>query len=206
MEGVRLTEDQERAVWRAAGRALVPLHILAVGECFGPCRRDGSCAGSPISDPGEYVAAEFDRQLDTGTRGGYLDPDEVAIIRAAGSLTPAFAGEQPVPCHRDYGPANWLVTDEGEWAGTIDLEFAYWDVRVADFSRYPDWEWMRRPDLVDAFFEGYGRPLTSREVEQCLVARVRYALSAIVWGHENGFYGFEEEGREALVYLGKVMG
>ena len=82
----------------------------------------------------------------------------------------AFAGERPVPCHRDYGPANWLVTDDGVWAGVIDFEFAYWDVRVADFSRYPDWEWIHRPNLLDAFFDGYGRRLTPKEEQQRLRA------------------------------------
>jgi thiamine kinase-like enzyme len=39
-------------------------------------------------------------------------------------LITAFEGEPAVPCHRDDGPANWLVTDDGHWAGVIDFEFA----------------------------------------------------------------------------------
>ena len=87
----------------------------------------------------------------------------------------------------------------------IDFEFAYWDVRVADFSRDPDWGWIHRPDLVEAFFQGYGRSLTPREEQQLLVARADYALSAILWGRDNAFFGFEREGREALAHLAPLL-
>jgi 8-oxo-dGTP diphosphatase len=206
MESVSLSVDQERAVWHAAGRALTRLHDLAPGDCFGLCHRDGSCAGPPVGDAVEYVTADLERQTAAGRRAGCLDEREASIVRAAQGLTPAFAGERPCPCHRDYGPANWLIAPDGTWAGVIDFEFAYWDVRVTDFCRYPDWEWMRRPELVHAFFQGYGRPLTPREEQQCLVAHILYALGAIVWGHENAFYGFEAEGHQALAHIAGLLG
>jgi Ser/Thr protein kinase RdoA (MazF antagonist) len=151
------------------------------------------------------MSAELERWTETGVRAGYLSDDELEVIRAAQQLVPAFANERPVPCHRDYGPANWLVSDSGAWAGVIDFELAYWDVRVADFSRYPDWEWMRRPGLVEALLDGYGRPLTREEKQQCLVARTRYALSAIVWGSGHSFHGFAEEGRQAIRHLSDLL-
>ena len=206
MEQVQLPAERERMVWRAAGRALAGLHEFAVGECFGPCGRDGACVGAPVTDATEYISTALQRQTDAGTRAGYLNDDELAVIRAAQDLAPVFAGERPVPCHRDYGPANWLVTDDGVWVGAIDFEFAYWDVRVADFSRYPDWEWIERPDLLEAFFDGYGRPLTSEEEQQRLVAHTEYALGAIVWGREHAFHGFAEEGRRALKHLARLLG
>ena len=94
-----------------------------------------------------------------------------------------------------------MVSPNGEWAGVIDFEFAQWDVRVTDFSRYPNWEWMHRPELLQAFFQGYGRPLAEIEEKQCWVTRTLYALGAITWGNENAFYGFEAEGRQALEYI-----
>jgi hypothetical protein len=140
------------------------------GEYFGPCRRDGTCAGRPICDAREYVSTDLEESSDHSIRAGYLNEDEQAIVRAARALVPAFEGEVPVPVHRDYCPANWLVTCDGVWAGVIDFEFAYWDMRVADFTRYPDWDWIGRPDLVEAFFDGYGRSLTPEEGQQRLVA------------------------------------
>ena len=205
MEQAQLSASQARAVWRDAGRALAALHELAVGEYFGPCRRDGTCAGTPIYAAQEYVSQELDNWVERGIRVGCLSDNELSIVRAARGLIPAFAGERPTPCHRDYCPANWIVND-GDWAGVIDFEFAYWDVRAADFSRYPDWDWISRPDLAQAFFDGYGHSFTPEEEQQRLVAHVQYALGAIVWGHENAYYGFAAEGRQALKRLGELLG
>lgn len=200
LEGVQLSPTQERAVWCAAGRALAGFHAQAVGEAFGPCRRDGSPAGTPVTDAEEYVRAGFDDWLARGLRGGWLSDEEHALVQAARERIPAFAGERPVPCHRDYCPANWLV-GEGAWTGVIDFEFSAWDVRVADFTRSPTWEWLNRPDLEAAFFEGYGRVFTPEEEQQRLVGHVLYALGAIVWGKENEYNGFAREGRQALRQL-----
>ncbi|NLA58014.1 MAG: aminoglycoside phosphotransferase family protein [Firmicutes bacterium] len=203
----QLSTEQEQDVWRAAGEALAKLHNLSTGVYFGPCNRDGSAADDDIclSDPIEYVSAAFRRLTTQAVQYGYLTYEEQRVIDNVKALLPSFAGECPVPCHRDYGPDNWLITDEGKWSGVIDFEFAYWDLRVADFSRYPHWEWMYRPDLLEAFFEGYGRPLTPAEEAQSLVLRTQYALAAVVWGRENSFFGFEKEGHEALRYLADLL-
>ena len=202
----QISAPQQVQAWRAAGRALAALHDLSTGEWFGPCLRSGAPAETPVGDAEAYVSRAFDHWTDRGIRAECLDKEELSIIRAARDLIPAFADERPVPCHRDYGPDNWLVTGDGVWAGTIDFELAYWDVRVADFSRYPNWEWMDRPELLAAFLDGYGRPLTPREEQQQLVAHVQYALSAISWGREHEYYGFEAEGRQALQHLSALLG
>jgi len=205
MKQVQLSSPQEKMVWRTAGRALADLHGLTVGEWFGPCLRNGECTGTPITDAKEYISKELDKWMNRGIHIGCINSKELSIIHNSRDLIPAFAGEHPVPCHRDYSPVNWLVTDDGVWAGIIDFEFAYWDVRVADFSRYPDWEWIGRPDLLGAFFDGYGCPLTPEEEQQCLVAHVLYALTAIVWGCEHSYHGFAEEGRQALKHLNELL-
>ena len=203
-----LTDTQERAMWRDAGNALAKLHRLEVGGAFGECGRDGACL-SPISDAREFIANQFDRRMEGADRHDLLTDDERAVIDAARELIPAFEGERPTPCHRDYGPANWIVRDDGAWGGVIDYEFAHWDVRVADFSRYPGWEWLRNPHLIDVFFEGYdaayGRSLTQRETQQMYVGHALYALGAVVWGSENEFFGFMDEGRQGLKALAERL-
>lgn len=206
MDDALLSDDLEEAAWHAAGRALAGLYSLARGDCLGPCRRDGSCVGEPVGDATEYVSAELDRQADEGARAGYLSEDELAVVRAVQGLATAFAGEQLVPRHRDYGPANCLVISDGAWSGVIDFEFAYWDVRVAEFSRCPNWEWIDRPELLEAFFDGYGWSLTPKEEQQLLVARTQYSVGAISWGREHSYHGFEEEGRRALRFINDILG
>ncbi len=205
LEDAALPLGQQRAAWRAAGEALTALHDIEVGEHFGACARDGRSVGPPVTDAVEYIAGQFADHTERGSRAGWLSDAELTVIERARAMIPAFAGERPTPCHRDYCPVNWIVDDAGEWIGVIDYEFSRWDVRASDFSRYPDWDWMLRPELTDAFFEGYGRPLSTVEQEQLLVARTQYALGAIVWGRENLFFGFEREGRDALKALADML-
>jgi Ser/Thr protein kinase RdoA (MazF antagonist) len=205
LESVRLAPVQERAVWRSAGQALAGLHAGTRGTFFGPCLRDGSCGAGPVTDPCEYVRADFANLLGRAAPLGCLDAGEHRLIQAAMQRIPAFTGELPIPCHRDYCAANWLVSDGGEWTGVIDFEFSRWDLRVSDFARDPDWNWVRRPDLVEALFTGYSRGLTAQEEEQRMISCAQYALTAIVWGMENAYHGFAEEGRQALRWLSERL-
>ncbi|HLF91069.1 MAG TPA: phosphotransferase [Anaerolineales bacterium] len=205
VEHTPLALVQEQSVWRAAGAALAVLHDFAIGDRFGPCLRDGSCAEAFPQNAREYVSQRFKRQIDRAVPGGYISDDELGTLHAAFDLVPAFEGERPVPCHRDYCAANWLVNTDGVWTGVIDFEFAYWDVRVADLSRDPNWCWIGRPDLIEAFCEGYGRSLSPLEEQQLLVAHAEYALGAILWGRDHAFYGFEREGHESLAHLTSLL-
>ena len=205
VEGLSLAPDEQRAVWRAAGAALIPLHELDVGDCFGPCERDGNCAEDASRDAQTYVGDSLRHAMARADRGGHVTGSELATLEAALALLPAFQGEPSVPCHRDYCAANWLVSPAPRWAGVIDFEWSHWDVRVTDFARDPDWAWVVRPDLMDAFWEGYGRALAPAEEQQLLVRRAHYALEAVVWGRDNAYHGFEREGHDALAHLASLL-
>jgi aminoglycoside phosphotransferase (APT) family kinase protein len=205
LEEVKLPPQQEQAVWRRAGQALAALHNLPPGGCFGAPRLDGGCGETPIIDACAYVRADLEQWTERGLRLGCLSLEEQGVVEAARQLIPAFAGEQPRPCHRDYGPANWLVTADGAWSGVIDFEFARWDVPTSDFTRYPDWDWLLRPVVTDAFFEGYGRSFRDAEKQQILFGYTLYALGAIVWGIESQFFIFANEGRRALREMGQRL-
>jgi len=86
----------ECPIWRAA------LHELGTGEGFGPCRRDGTCAEAWPGDARDYTAAKLRGQIERAVQGRYIHDDERATLEAACGLIAAFAGERPVPCHRDY--------------------------------------------------------------------------------------------------------
>ena len=205
LEEVRLPETQMLDVWRCAGKALRGLHTLEAGPFFGPLRRDGSPRGERTEDARDYISGELERWTERGLRIACLLPDELAVVQAARERIPAFAGERPTACHRDYCPANWLVDERGQFRGVIDFEFTYWDVRAADFTRYPGWEWIDHPERITAFFEGYGRALTPAEEQQRLVCHVQYALGAVVWGMENDYLGFAVEGRRAFQRLKETV-
>lgn len=206
LEATRFAPRQEQAIWQAAGAGLAGLHRLPPGDFFGSCRRDGSpLAAQPFTDARAYLDAELGDLEERGAQGSFFSADERDFARAARGLLPAFTNERPTACHRDYCPANWLVTSDGRWCGVIDFEFSYWDVRSADFSRLPNWEWVHRPDLIAAFRTGYGRAFTPAEEQQNLFSAALYALGAIVWGEENAYHGFAREGRAAVELLRKTI-
>ena len=196
-----LSTPQQLALWRSAGTAIRSLHDLEPGRHFGPCRRDGSPIASVPTDARSYVRSRLEAAIQRAVEGQYISPAELATLRSACELASAFEGERPTPCHRDYSEANWLVNADGGFAGVIDFDFAHWDVRVADFARDADWKWLRQPELVEAFFEGYGWAPTPAQEQQLFVARAEYSLSAILWGRDHAFHGFEQEGREALLLI-----
>jgi Ser/Thr protein kinase RdoA (MazF antagonist) len=198
LEEAQLTPTQMLSVWRSAGEDLAALHSLPAGDCFGPPRRSGGCAGEQIRAAAAYLTAELDHWSERGLRAACLSADELAILRDVRGLITAFEDEPARPCHRDYGPANWLVTSDGEWSGVIDFEFSRWDTRIADFTRYPDWEPLLHPERPAALLEGYGRAFTAQEEQQMLFGHALYALGAVVWGMESAFFIFAEEGRRAL--------
>lgn len=194
MGEVELSDRQARAVWRDAGSALVALHALSPAERFGP----SSGSAETYVDEVDYIASELSRLARNAHQRSLLSGRELTVVHEAREMAPIFAGESAVPCHRDFCPANWLVLEDGTWSGVIDFEFACGDVRASEFARYPDWEWIHRPDRVDALLEGYGLPIPE---DQLWVARVLYAVGAVVWGAENAFLGFAAEGRDALRHL-----
>jgi len=204
-EDAELTAEQEKAVWHTAGKALARLHGSRTGERFGPCLRDGTPVGDVCADAERAVRDRLSERMSVAERGKYVSGEELEILRVALAMTGAFSGKTPVPCHRDYCTANWIVGEDGQWKGAIDFEFSAWDVWVADLSRFAGWEWMLRPELVDALLDGYGRVLSSADKRQILVGHAEYALAMIVWGRDNSYFGSEREGHEALAHLASLL-
>jgi aminoglycoside phosphotransferase len=56
-------------------------------------------------------------------------------------------------CHKDFGPRNWIATRDGQ-IGLIDFERTCVDFRYLDWSRLWMREWLRQPQLEDAFSKG----------------------------------------------------
>ena len=205
VEKTRLTRRAGRAIWKSAGKALRPFHDQAFGPGFGSCRRDGTLVGRVVRDPVACISGSLTHGLQRGLKGRYLSRDEAVTVRAVVNMAPAFKGERPVPCHMDYAPVNWLMNERRGWTGVVDFEFSAWHFWMSDFTRDPDWHWIKRPDLVDAFCEGYGRTLSPSRKLQLLVGHAAYALNAITWGRANRYFGFEKEGHASLAHLAKFV-
>lgn len=98
-----------------------------------------------------------------------------------------------VPTHGDWQPRNWLA--DGAWLRVID--FGRFDFRPAssDLCRLATQQWADRPDLEEAFLDGYGcDPRDARWQVELL----REAIGTATWAYLRGDEEFEAHGHRCL--------
>jgi aminoglycoside phosphotransferase (APT) family kinase protein len=131
-----------------------------------------------------------------------LTPDDRAIIRdhlaAVGQPDIPSGG----PCHLDFQPRNWLIGPPGD-VSVIDFEHARIDLPARDLVRLRFRTWPGRPDLRDAFLEGYGRSLSPAEDRLTWHLGALDALTALARGYENADPELVAVGRDTLRQLWK---
>jgi len=171
----------ERNVQRDAGRILRRLHDA-----------------QPALPWPDFAAVKME-QLDR------LKPAAAALLRPreldrAGAEIAALAdvpAPAQVPCHHDYTPRNWLVGKAT--LHVIDFEWCSLDACVADFARLHLGIWASRPDLQDAFLDGYGQELNPADHEILRGCAVLTAVWLLIKAHETRQPSFEEGSRIALL-------
>ena len=177
--------EDVRDLYRQAGAFLRELHDL------------------PFVDEDEMSLAEaFTRRTEawTGRVGDILSTDDVAWVQARVAETlPVLKTYDRVPCHRDYTARNWLA-DEGKLY-VIDFEHSRPDLWFLDIERLWSDVWGERPDLAEAFWDGYGRGLSEEEGWVLERLAALGALSTIGWAREHGDADFEMRGRARLERL-----
>lgn len=99
-----------------------------------------------------------------------------------------------VPTHGDVSPRNWVV-HEGVVAliglGRADLRPA-----ASDLFRLQSRSWRGRPDLEDAFLEGYGAD--PRQTWWWTSVVLAELVATAAWAHQVGDEAFEAEGLRGL--------
>ncbi len=104
-----------------------------------------------------------------------------------------------VPCHHDYTPRNWLMHNDALYV--IDFEWAGVDAWVADLACLHLGIWPSRPDLQEAFLNGYGRTLSVTDRNTLRGCAVLTAVWLLVKAHETCQPSFEDASRTALRHL-----
>ena len=143
---VKLSELEEREVYRRAGAFLRRLHDLPFEDTD----------TLPLADALLMRSESWLKRAK-----GLLDDQTIQWASAQLGEAAQIVRERGwtrVPCHRDYTARNWLL--DGDTLHVIDFEHAKPDLFLADFEKLRSLVWLHRSDLQDAFFEGYGRSLT----------------------------------------------
>ena len=148
------------------------------------------------------LAAALQARLGGWSRraAGHLAPETLRWVSARVAAAD-LRGVARVPCHRDFGPRNWLW-DDAAGLSVIDFEHARPDVWWVDVQRLVDDTWRTDPGLEDAFWLGYGRRPDADERRLGAALRLLYAVGTVAWGAEHGDAPFEAQGRAVLRRLG----
>jgi len=174
----------EAAIHRQAGAILRRLH--------------GARAPLPRPDIGAAKTHELDGLI-AEAGPGLLADTELGFVRAQVHALNAIGSATMVPCHRDYTPRNWLVHDG--LVSVIDFEWARLDAPAGDLARMHLAIWAGRPDLEEAFFDGYGRGLDAQD----RIVLDSYAALTAIWliikARETAQPTFEQAIRSALANL-----
>lgn len=185
VEDLTLDRGDEVTVQHAAGVWLARLHALPLED----------------DDPMPMGAALEARLTSwTNRAAGAVAPETASWVADRLAATEGLAGAR-VPCHRDFGPRNWLW-DATAGLGVIDFEHARPDARWVDVLRLIDGPWLGRADLEGAFWAGYGRRPGPRDREAVDALRALHAIGAVAWGTRHGDPAFAEGGRAVLRRLG----
>ncbi|TFV33331.1 hypothetical protein E4K10_32070 [Streptomyces sp. T1317-0309] len=127
-------------------------------------------------------------------------PEREVVRRHAAGLV--LLGPLPVGyVHGDFQERNWLHDSGSGSLAVVDLERARPHAAVLDVVRLACGPWVRRPELRTAFFEGFGRELTSAERTALRCLSALDAVGAIAWGVPHEDKELVDRGRETLARL-----
>jgi Phosphotransferase enzyme family/Sulfotransferase family len=134
----------------------------------------------------------------------FLAPEDLDLVSRC-TVDLAAADSLPmVPCHLDYQPANWMIDPSG-FLRVIDFEHARLDITIRDLVRLEYRHWTGRPELREAFFDGYGRPLSYQEQALLRACAAIDAVTAVVRGITSKNLALTSHGNRTLRRLSEEI-
>ncbi|MCL7377510.1 phosphotransferase enzyme family protein [Streptomyces sp. 35G-GA-8] len=198
-----LSGPEHRSAHRQFGALLRRLH--GTDKMPGAGRREARTALERLADDAEHHLTRAGDLMSEGRR---------ALVRRSADhvrkLTDLLA---PAHIHGDAQERNVLWTGPavpGQRASTreasgqlavIDFERSRYAPAVQDFVRLACGPWQDRDDLRDAFFHGYGRPLTDAERQALPCLAALDAASCLAYGPDHGEHDVTARGLRTLARL-----
>jgi hypothetical protein len=136
-------------------------------------------AGPLTSEPPNPLSRRLEHWLPAAQL--ILTTDDIALVASCTACLADAKGVPLVPCHLDYQPRNWVIDRTGVLR-IVDFEHARLDVAIRDIVRLEYRHWLGRPDLREAFYEGYATPLHDRDRALLKACAALDAVTAIVRG------------------------
>jgi Ser/Thr protein kinase RdoA (MazF antagonist) len=136
---------------------------------------------------------------------GVVGAAELDFVRAEIKMMESMSAAWNGPIHNDNQPRNWLTDADGT-VRLIDFGKAKRDVQLRDFERMQHQEWRSRPDLREAFFDGYGRALSDAEEQMLTCIGAVAAVTTVLWARAHAAEAFEQHGWRTLEFLRSTGG
>lgn len=181
------------------GAVLTPAAEVRVHHGLGELAAAFHNSAPPHTPPADRTspAGKLERHLSVARP--YLNDGDEELLRALASRHAALPPIVEVPTLGDLQLRNVLLADDGT-LGLFDFERAEYAPAVRDLVRLSD-QWHGRPDLEEAFLNGYGRTLTADEVELWECETGLDALSGIQFGMTHHDPELVERGHRTLARL-----
>lgn len=177
---------------KRAGAVLAALHALPWVD------DDPLAPHDALAQRSQSLAHRFERVLPTTGRDDLRAL--ASTVRRLLSVTTASPRLRRCPCHRDFGPANWILRPDGS-LGVIDFEHARPDFAAFDVAHV--WRYLGGPSWA-TFVEGYGASPSTLPAWRVAIAHV--SVGTLVWGLERDNSGVVDQGahlvRRANVQVG----
>jgi Ser/Thr protein kinase RdoA (MazF antagonist) len=172
VEGTPAEDDPE--TYRQAGALLKKIH-------------------RPAGTSAHYAKALAAKTLQWMDRAPGLVPERQidSLARELAALEPGVV--QLVTSHGDYQPRNWLQEN-----GHIKvIDFGRADARpwVHDLVRLSHQQFVGRPELEAAFYDGLGKMVGPEETDLWRLENLNQAVGTVVWANQVGDTAFEQAGR-----------
>lgn len=146
--------------------------------------------GERSSDYSQRLRRQCMFDLDHATE---LLPDS-QLIELTSRVESITAQAVPVSfTHGDFQPRNWLIHD-----GTVSvIDFGRAEQRhwTSELFQLRNQQFVGRPDLEDAFFDGLGITLDESDEQVWQLEQIHQSVSTLVWAHEHGDARSEKSGR-----------
>ncbi|MFE0653387.1 phosphotransferase [Streptomyces sp. NPDC059534] len=184
LHGAVLAGAEEHATFGAIGALAARIHANPLPRI-----------GAEAAPTGPYDRR--DRFLDTARP--LLAPGDEECVRSAVAVAQRLPPLERAVTHGDLQLRNLLLSDDGA-VHVIDFERSEPQPRVRDFVRLLGC-FDGRPDLAEAFFDGYGRRLSADEVTHLVASTALDAVSGIAFGTRDGDPELVERGRRTLARL-----
>lgn len=175
--------DDERDAHRDAGRILARLHAL-------PTQAAASDITDYLADRGEHWLARL---------GHHITQHDAHLVREHLRLLRSTTHTRVAPCHLDFQPRN-LLWHTDRRTRVIDFENSREDLAARDLARLATRIWPQRPDLREAFLDGYG-PLEASDTAVLHHVTALEAVTSMAHGLQHGDDYLLDLGRRLLANL-----